>query len=379
MRFLRVLLIGIIFIYLSFPLVIFADQSSDIQKEIDELTEKIAETQKKEKTLGSQIGYMDSQIRLGTLRITETTARITQLENDITDLGTKLDKLEQSLTFLSSVALSRIATTYKTGRTSYFFYLFSADSIGDFLLRNDFIQRAQAHDKKVLFEVQQAKTTYGEQKELREAKKQEAEKLKLQLEVQQKQLDVQKKEKQTLLTQTRNDEAEYQRQLQQALSEKNALEAALVSGVAVGPVEKGAPIALVGNTGYPDCSTGAHLHFEVRKNNSWVNPGEYLKNHTVKDEQNGGETSIGSGNWEWPLEGTVRVTQYYGKTPYSWRYAYSGGIHTGIDMTSETSSVIRAPEKGTLYTATQSCGRSTIKIKYIDHGDGLISFFLHVQ
>ena len=89
---------------------------------------------------------------------------------------------------------------------------------------------------------------------------------------------------------------------------------------------------------------------------------------------------IGTGSWDWPLEGDVIVTQRFGKTPWSWRYTYSGGIHTGVDMVSNSSTVIRASADGTMYSSTQTCGdTSIIKIKYIEQNDGIVSFYLHVQ
>jgi len=221
---------------------------------------------------------------------------------------------------------------------------------------------------------------YNERRDIRESKKIEQESLQRQLEKHTKDLAAQKKQKQALLDQTKNSESVYQRLLAQALAEKQAIDRALVNSIKVGPVKKGDPIALVGNTGFPGCSTGSHLHFEVRSGSSWVDPAIYLGNKTVKDEQNGGDWSVGNGSWGWPLSDTVRLTQHFGKTPWSWRYSYSGGIHTGFDMISTGSEVIRAPADGDLFSSSQACGTSSvIKIKYVDHGSGVISFFLHVQ
>src|SRR3990167_1857203 len=348
----------------------------DIENKIEDLKQKITDAQTKTKTLNSEIKSMDGNIALLEKEVVTTETKIAELGEQIEGLTLKIEKLEVTLSKLSELLLNRIVAAYKVSRVSQLTLLLTSDGITDLINRAKYIQIVQEHDQKVMTDVQITKDTYGEQKQLREEKKQEQENLKVQLEAQQKKLEEQKKQKQALLTQTKNDEATYQKMLQQALAEKQAIEAALVSGVKEGPVKAGDPIALVGNSGYPGCSTGAHLHFEIRKDNQWVNPGEYLKSRSVNDKQESGTATIGSGNWEWPLEGDVLVTQHYGQTPYSWRYAYSGGIHTGIDMYSHTSSVIRAPQDGTLYSSKQQCGGSSIiNIKYIEHGDGVISFY----
>lgn len=356
-----------------------ADELQDLDKDIKGLKQKISEAQSKGKTLNAEITSMDSKIKLKVLEVSETEEKIGALGEEIENLTDKIGRLETSLTKLSEVLINRMVTSYKTSRVSFLSLLVSSDGLAEFINKVKYIKLAQAHDQEMMTNIEFAKVDYSDQKNLREKKKLEQESLKTKLEGQKKDLDKNKKDKEALLTQTKNDEATYQKLLQQALAEKQALEAALVTGVKVGPIKQGDPIALVGNTGYPSCSTGAHLHFEVRKNNQWVNAADYLKARTVEDHQNGGTTTMGTGSWEWPLEGEVLVTQYYGKTPYSWRYAYSGGIHTGIDMYSNTSAVIRAPKEGTLYSSSQDCGGSTIKIKYIEHGDGVISFYLHVQ
>lgn len=373
------LLLGfiILIIIMDYPFTVRADSLDDT---INDLIKKIDTAQSQERTLNNEIIKIDNQIRLTELNIQKKENDITKLGEEIAELSTKIEKLEINLSHLLILFSNRVVNSYKTIKTSYLTLLFSSGSLSELLSRSKYIQMAQVNDQQVMTEVQRTKVEYKDQKDKREEKKIIQENLKKQLQVQKTKLDTDKKTKNTLLIQTKNDEETYQRLLQQALAEKQALDAALISGVSEGQVKKGDPIALMGNTGYPGCSTGTHLHFEIHKDNQWVDPGNYLKSKTLEDQQDSSTATIGSGDWDWPLEGDVILTQHYGRTPYSWRYAYSGGIHTGLDLYTKGSAVIRAPKDGVLYSSSQNCGGSSvIKIKYIEHGDGLISFYLHVQ
>lgn len=347
---------------------------------IEELQRKIKELQSQENSLAKQISLLDSQIALTTLKVRNIEQAITTLSKEISELAVEIERLEELLTKRSLLVLRRIPATYKRQVASQFGLLLFSQNFSDFLSRIKYLSAVQEQDAELLFQLKATQNHFGQRKSVREDKRQEQQDLQAQLEAENRQLASAKREKQTLLTETRSSEAVYQRLLAQALAEKQALERALVEGVKVGPVGQGDPVALVGNTGYPGCSTGPHLHFEVRKNNSWVDPSGYLASKTVFDEQSNSNTTVGGGSWAWPLQDTIRLTQRFGQTPYSWRYAYSGGIHTGFDMVSSSGDVVRAPKEGTLYASSQPCGSSSIiKIKYIDHGEGLLSFYLHVQ
>lgn len=376
----RIIIAGILAVMAVMQPPIVLAQTAEIDKTIQELQGKITELQGKENSLSKQINLLNSQISISTLKIDSIRAAIAKLSTEIDELANEIARLEDLMTKRSELVLRRIPESYKRQSTPDFGMLLLATDVSDFILRLKYMNSVQQEDAQLLFQLKATQNNFSERKSLRETKKKQQEDLRLQLEAETKRLEQQKKDKQALLDQTKNSEATYQKLLSQALAERQAVERALVEGNKIGPIKKGDPIALVGNTGYPGCSTGAHLHFEVRKNGGWVNADSYLVSKEVQDAQSGGKHAMGSGSWDWPLEGDVVVTQKYGKTPWSWRYAYSGGIHTGLDMISNTSTVIRAPSDGVLFSSSQSCGSSSIiKIKYIDHGDGVMSFYLHVQ
>ena len=341
---------------------------SNINERIDCYQKELTKLSSQSKTLSNQIAQFDAQIRLTTLKIAST-------EEKIALLSGRIDRLEVSLDTLSLAFSSRVVETYKMARfEDPVLVLISSPDLKEAVTRFFYLKRIQDADRDLLERLQKTQTDYKVEKTDQEELQNELEKQKIDL-------NKQKASKNALLSQTKNNEKSYQQLLAQAYAEKAAIEAALVSGTKVGPVKRGDPIALVGNTGYPGCSTGKHLHFEVRRNNSWFDPASQLQSKSVQNDQNGGSmTGVGSGSWPWPIDDTIRITQFYGNTPYSWRYTYSGGIHTGIDMISTSSDVIRAPDDGQMYKSSQLCGGSSvINIVYIEHTDGLISFYLHVQ
>lgn len=384
-------LVSLLFISLLFllpiSLVVARECDGNPPTNVDELNDyinscqaKINASQAEQKTLASAISYLDNQINLTAAQITKTTTELDVLHTEIEDLSGKIEALDYSLDDLTTLFVNRVQSSYKEKSSAdVILSIFNSGGFSQVFRKVQYVQAVRDHDREVMIQLETARLDFDQQKSLKEAKQAEVEGLKKTLDSQQASLNQQKSAKRTLLNQTKNDEQKYQQLLSQAIAEKAAIEKALVSGVEVGPVKKGDPIALVGNTGYPNCSTGKHLHFEVRSGGSWTNPGQYLESHSVYDEDLGQNVSVGSGSWPWPVSDPIRMTQHYGQTPYSWVYKYSGGIHTGFDMVPQSSDVIRAPADGTLYKSSQACGSSTINIVYIDHGSDLISLYLHVQ
>ena len=342
------------------------------------LEQLITQGQQQANNLDSEIRLLDNKGRLTESQIIETETKIESTQKELEVLGDRIEGLDESLDYISRLLLEKIVQSYKQRETSLFTLLFNSNNTSELLSKIKYVKTSRDNNQRLLIQVQEAKSNFEEQKTLREEKKVELDQLEIQLIYQKKLLDQQISQKEIILKDTQSNNSRYKQLLQQALSEYQAVQQAIATGSKIGPVKKGDPIALVGNSGYPSCSTGAHLHFEVRQNGTWINAENYLSSKAVNDEQNG-STNLGGGSWDWPLSDPIIISQRYGITPWSWRYKYSNGIHTGIDMWSKGSDVIRAPADGILYSSSQGCGSSIINIKYIEHENGLVSFYLHVQ
>ncbi len=180
------------------------------------LTNKINDLHGQENTLSSQIQVMNSQISLTRLRIEATRQQITALIADINTTSKKINGLNGYLNNLTKVLIDRIVATYEVATIQPIQILAASSTASDFLSRLSYLQIAQAHDKKLIYDTQQAKDDYANQKQIFEDKKKQVESLKTQLESYTKQLAQEQQSKRDLLTQTQGSEANYQSLLAQA-------------------------------------------------------------------------------------------------------------------------------------------------------------------
>lgn len=363
-----------LFLFLSIflPSIVFADELSEHQERLRKIAEErvrlekqIEEAKKQEINLTNQINYMNNQIRLTEVKIEEAREKLKKLTEEIGVLTIKIERLEETLDKLSEILLARIEETYKRGKIELWQILFSSKSFSEFLVRLRYLQIAQAHDKKLMIEIEKTKVGYKEEKNILEEKKKEAEELKKSLESYSQTLVIQKKAKEDLLEATKNDEKKFQAMLEELKKEQQAIERAISDFVAkmiregVPPgkeVEKGEVIGIQGSTGL---STGPHVHFGVYEKcgDSWchTNPRNYLD----------------SGKLSWPLD-DFYVTQEYG--PANWTPWYS--FHTGIDIATNGNPAVKAAEKGKIsYTIDQWGGKGAL----IYHSDNLMTVYWHLQ
>lgn len=190
--------------------------TSALQSQIKQYEQKISDLQGQEKTLSSQISIMDSQIKLTEYKIQATKEQITNLTLDIDTATKKISSLQKALDQSINVLLNRIVATYEVGTIQPLQILLTSGTASDFFTRLNYLKLAQAHDKKLIYDTQQAKVDYANQKDIFENEKQQVEVLQKQLQAYNTQLDLDKKAKQRLLSETQGSEANYQRLLSQA-------------------------------------------------------------------------------------------------------------------------------------------------------------------
>lgn len=191
-------------------------QIQDLQNKINDLEGKISDLQGQEKTLSSQIAVMDSQIKLTEYRIEATQEQITSLTLDIDTASKKVSGLEQSLNGLVNVLANRIVATYEVGTIQPLQILLTSGNASDFFKRLNYLKIAQAHDKQLIYDTEQAKVDYANQQAIFEEEKKKVVALEAQLQAYTDQLNQEKSAKQDLLTQTQGSEANYQSLLAQA-------------------------------------------------------------------------------------------------------------------------------------------------------------------
>lgn len=368
------------------PTQIPVNPGDDIKKQIDEYNSKLIELSKAKDTLYNQIKIFNLKIAQTQLIIKQTSSTIGVLKKDIINLSTEIGKLDVSINELSAIYVKDVNQNYKLQKKNPFFIMMTGWNFNRLFENYKYLSIIQKDNQNTLIKLETTRTNFDLQKQAKAKKQIELEETENQLTTQKNSLADQKSSKTNLLLITKNDEAKYQSLLNQAMLEYEAIQNILIGNgveVAVGEIKRGDKIASLIQG--PSCnSSGTHLHFMVKANNSTQNPFNKLKQGMTYIDHSSGDPFNPSGSWDWPLKETIAFEQGYGVTQAIKNNTWVSKIysfHTGIDIYSKTSSEVYSTHDGTLFRGKFSYNGCVLKyVKIKDKTDSNLStLYLHVN
>lgn len=347
------------------------------------LEETLRTIQSQKVTLSNTIALINGRVAIQELQIQRTEAELIRLEREVLELSDRINGLNVSLDRLSEMLVERIQHQYKALRNSSLASALQADTLAQAVVRSSYVKETGERTADAMERAESQRIEYDAQKSIKEEKQAEVEQKQAQLQSEQQVLTKQRAEQQFLFSETKNNEQKFQELLAKTLAEIDAIQS-IIAGKGTetngGEVQEGNRIASI-IQGASTCSTGTHLHFEVVKDKINRDPAGYLKNVSVTwNNSPDGAFGLG-GDWIWPVNDPVRITQGYGMTYYARvRRAYGGAPHTGIDMVSlGGDATVKAVKSGTLYRGSIKCGNGQLRYVKVDHNDGYSTYYLHVN
>lgn len=215
LRYLVGVLASVLLVFIFFTVVHAQSCSNeaDCKKLIQEYEQKLVGIREQKNTLSSQIDFADTQIYIATLRIQDTERKITQTADEIENLKGRITTLNSSLDYLTKLLLEKIVESYKRREAPLFSMFIDPDNASLMVNRLKYAKAAEENDRRLAFQVQQAKLNFEQQRDQRKVKQAELANLQAVLEDQKSALDSQRVQKQKLLNDTQSDEFTYQRLL----------------------------------------------------------------------------------------------------------------------------------------------------------------------
>jgi len=345
-----------------------ADTIDDLQKKSQALQAEIQSNNDKVKALSTQVDSFQTKVSELEAEIAIANAEISLTEVEIDRLQAELIIAEEELERQKGLLKATLQAIYERKGASTFELLMATDSFTDFVNEQEYLGQLQSAVKQSTEKVIQLKLQIESQKEEQE---QLLEKQKQQRAV----VDAKRAEQQSLLTQTQGEESRYREIVASQLDELEAAEEELAAQLAAqaatgtyvnyGPVSRGQVIGSVGSTGF---STGPHIHFQVYRNGSTVNP-------------NAGGGNIING-YQWPLlNGVGYISQPYGCVAPAWYYSVkcNGGansFHSGLDIAANAYTPVVAVQSGNVIF--KGCRAGLGYVLVVDHGGGWQTWYPHM-
>lgn len=333
------------------------EKSQTLQAEIDANNEVIADLSTKAESLQVKVDELNAEIAVANKEIELTEVKLAQLRQ-------RLKEAEAELVRQKELLKTTLQAIYERSGVSTFELLMASDSFTTFVNEQEYLGQLQTAVKQSTEEVIRLKQQIEEEKRTQEEL--------LQRQKQQRAVvDAKRAEEQAILEATQGEESRYRQVVAQQLAEleeaEEQLAALLAAGnyVSFGPVSRGQVIGSVGSTGF---STGPHIHFQVYRNGSTINPSL-------------GGTSLVNG-YGWPLlNGVGYISQSYGCVAPPWFYSVkcNGGansFHSGLDIAANAYTPVVAAESGEVIF--KGCRAGLGYVVVVQHSGGWQTWYPHM-
>jgi murein DD-endopeptidase MepM/ murein hydrolase activator NlpD len=338
----------IFFFFLIFGTISKADTISQLQDKIDianknkaALEKEIANYQNQLKDIGEQATTLQNTIKSLDISTNKITTEVKLTENNInktaytiTDTSLEINDKERQINLGKLAIIESLRQINEQGYQSTLELMLSDKNFSD--LWTELENNIQIQDKigDQVATVKTIKTDLEKAKTELEIKKRELEEYNQELTDRKQVLLSTKKEKSTLLVNTKNTEANYQKILKDKLALKEALDQEINS-------------------------------FESQLKLA-IDPKSF--------------PPAGKGILAWPLSGTIRITQNFGKTADSGRL-YTSGTHNGVDFAATIGTPVKSAGNGVVEgvgdTDITCPGASFGKWVFIRYNNGLASTYGH--
>lgn len=331
------------------PAVLFAqsadeirDQISNQRNQLDALNKEIATYEKelqavgaKKQTLQSAVNSLDLSVKKTQTKIKAIQNQISTTELEIKELGGHIEDKEKSISMDSAAIAESIRSLNENDAASMAEMIFGNVTLSDIWDDTETSRTFQENLKTHVDSLTDAKEVLTENKEEEEKKRAQLLGQRTDLRSEEQSLGVQKKEQQTLLTQTKNQESNYQSIITQKTAAKKTFEQAL-------------------------------------------NDLESKLQYTLDPSK---LPPAGKGILRWPLD-NIRITQQFGRTADSGRL-YASGTHNGVDFAASIGTPVKAALSGTV-TATGNTDAISGCYSYgkwvlLKHANGLSTLYAHLS
>lgn len=331
-------------------------QANNYSDKIDSLQRQIDNYQAQADKIGEKADNLQNAVNRLQVQKNAIQAQIDLSQAKYDQLVAQIKETEQKIVSNQGVLKETIGDLYVSSNVSPIEMLASSRNIGDYLDQQEYRTGIQDRVESAISEI----------KSLKKQLEQKRDKAKEVLDKQKNQrsaLASAQAEQAELLSKTRGQEKNYQNHVGDLKKQKAEAEAALASSlssrsyataVPAGRVSAGDVVGAVGSTGM---STGPHLHLEVRRGGSVVNPAPYIRANPVP---------------------SAYISQSFGNPDP----IYRSGYHPGIDYAASYGTAIRAIQGGNMYRGCSQALLGTWAYGYVaivEHSDGSTAIYAHMS